>query len=251
MKYLRLYGRLLFFAVYTTRIVLEIYLRNLLQGADLQRSMRIRRRWARRVLKGVGLQIQRFGDIPEGNILWVGNHRSYLDPIILLREIPAWPVAKAEIADWPVIGKGAALAGILYVRRADAQHRARVLGLIREKLEEGYPVILFPEGDTCAIPDKTLPFLSGGFKLAAKYGYKIVPVAFHFPDVRDFWVGDQAFLEHAMQRFGEPHIQVRVFYGPLMQGSDGQMLLEQAQGWIEQCLREQVQADEKQRQALL
>lgn len=242
-KKIRLLWRLLYFAVYTSRIVVEIGLRNSLQGFDLQRSMRIRRKWANKVLFKVGVRIEEEGIPPTGKGLLVGNHRSYLDPIILLRNIDAWPVAKAEIANWPVIGKGAAMAGILYLRREDAGHRAKILGLIRETIDAGHPVILFPEGNTCDIPDKTLPFLTGGFRLAAKHGFQVTPIAFYYKDPRDFWVGEVSFLAHAWQSFKRDSIPVKVCYGPAMCNSDSAALLADAHTWIEAKLWENVVAD--------
>jgi len=239
-KNLRLIWRLLYFAVFTTRIVGEIWLRDQLQGRDLQRAMRIRRKWARKVLYKVGVRVEEEGEIPQGKGLLVGNHRSYLDPIILLRNIDAWPVAKAEIATWPMIGKGAAMAGILYLRREDAAHRARVLILIKETIEAGFPVILFPEGNTCDDPEKTLPFLTGGFRLAAKHGYGVTPIAFHFHDPRDFWVGEVTFLGHAWQSFSRDTVHVTVCYGPTLYHSDPEILLNEAHQWIENKLKEKV-----------
>lgn len=242
MRKIRLIWRLLYFTVYTTRIVGEIWLRNSLQGRDLQRAMRIRRKWANKVLFKVGVRIEEEGVIPQGKGLLVGNHRSYLDPIILLRKVDAWPVAKAEIATWPMIGAGAAMAGILYLRREDAGHRAKVLVMIRQTIDSGYPVILFPEGNTCDIPDKTLPFLTGGFRLAAKHGFEVTPIAFFYPDPRDFWVGEVSFLAHAWQSFGRNEIRVKVCYGPTLQDADGDALLVAAHDWIENKLHALVSA---------
>ena len=118
----------------------------------------------------------------------------------MLRDVDAFPVAKAEIANWPVIGKGAAMAGILYLRREDARSRAGTLVQIQEVVEQGNPVIIFPEGTTSALPG-TLPFKPGVFRLAAKTGIPVVPVAVSFHDPLDYWVGEEGFLSHAGRRF--------------------------------------------------
>lgn len=194
--------------------------------------MRIRRYWARRLLYGAGLRIRTDGTPPDFPCLIVGNHRSYLDPIILLCEVNAWPVAKAEISGWPIIGKGAQMAGILYLRREDAKDRAGMLNKIAATIQNGFQVMLFPEGTTSDLPG-TLPFKKGGFVLAAKNGIPVVPVALIFSDPDDYWVGDDTFLGHAAKRFKVKHHQIQVCYGPVLQHEEPEVLSEQARTWIE------------------
>lgn len=238
MKTLRVIARFLFFVAYTTRIVAEIWLRNLLFGADIRRSMRIRRRWARTLLPRVGIQLQTEGSIPDFPCLIVGNHRSYLDPILMLCEVDGFPVAKAELAKWPLIGKGAKMAGILYLQRENAGSRSGTLRQMLEKISAGHPIIIFPEGTTSGLAG-TLPFKKGGFKLAAQADIPVVPVAVVFADKRDFWIGKDTFLAHAKRRFGEKQIKVKLCYGPVLQSQDPEMLLAESRQWIEHTLQAQ------------
>ena len=235
MKTLRLVVRFLIFVVYTSLIVLEIWLRNLLWGEDIRRSMRVRRRWARNLLQGVGLRVKTEGVVPDFPCLIVSNHRSYLDPILMLRDVYGYPVAKAELANWPVIGKGAKMAGILYLKRESAGSRSGTLRQMLEKIEAGFSVIIFPEGTTSALPG-TLPFKKGGFKLAAQARIPVVPIALIFADERDYWVGKDSFLSHARRRFGEREIEVRLCYGPAISSDDPNVLLSKSQAWIDAIL---------------
>ena len=232
MKTLRLVVRFLIFVVYTSLIVLEIWLRNLLWGEDIRRSMRVRRRWARNLLQGVGLRVKTEGVVPNFPCLIVSNHRSYLDPILMLRDVYGYPVAKAELANWPVIGKGAKMAGILYLKRESAGSRSGTLRQMLEKIEAGFSVIIFPEGTTSALPG-TLPFKKGGFKLAAQARIPVVPIALIFADERDYWVGKDSFLSHARRRFGEREIEVRLCYGPKFYSDNPDDLLSKSQNWID------------------
>jgi 1-acyl-sn-glycerol-3-phosphate acyltransferase len=236
-KTLRLISRFLFFAGYTTLIVAEIWLRNTISGQDMRRSMQIRRRWARRLLQGLGLQIEVLGSPPRKPCLMVCNHRSYLDPIIMLCDVDAYPVAKAELAKWPLIGKGAKMAGILYLRREHAGSRVGALRQMQDKIAAGFPVLIFPEGTTSSL-NGTLPFKKGVFKLAAQAGIPVVPVALVFSDKRDFWVGKISFLRHAWRRFGEKTIGVKISYGPEFTGDDPEELLLNAKAWIDNTLTE-------------
>lgn len=230
-KIFRLAWRLCFAIVYTTYIVLEIWLRSLLQGADLRAAMRVRRRWARHLIRGIGIHLEVIGLPPDFPALVVANHRSAIDPILMLCHLDALPVAKAEVANWPVLGKGAAMAGILYLQRESSGSRANTLRQIEAKIEEGFPVILFPEGTTSDLPD-TLPFKKGAFQMAAKAGIPVVPVALCFADERDFWLGTESFLAHFARRFREKTILIRLCYGPAFQHENTEILIAEVQTWI-------------------
>jgi lyso-ornithine lipid O-acyltransferase len=239
-KKLRPVWRFLFFVAYTSIIVAEIWLRNVLQGVDMRRSMRIRRRWAIHLLKGLGVKLSQEGQIPDYPCIILSNHRSYIDPILMLCHVDAYPVAKAELANWPIIGKGAKMAGILYLRRENIKSRAGTLQRIHEIIDAGFSVIIFPEGTTSALSG-TLPFKRGVFQLGAKTGIPIVPVALSFQHKADFWVGKESFLSHAGRRFKEKEIHVSVHYGPIIQGEASDVLLDRSRAWIE----ERLQRDQK------
>jgi lyso-ornithine lipid O-acyltransferase len=239
-KYLRLIYRLLFFLTYTLYIVMAIRLRATLQGNDLQQAMSIRRRWARRLLTGVGVQVKVTGQPPDFPCIIVANHRSYLDPLVLLRDVYAFPLSKAEVADWPVIGKGAKMSGILFVPLHDQTfRRAKVLVTIGETLRAGHSVIIFPEGTTSDEPT-LLPFRNGVFQLAAKYGFSVVPAALHYADPADYWILDEPFLKHAWRRFHMPRIQVAVTYGPTLTGTSDEQLRTQAWNWVWGCVKNRI-----------
>jgi 1-acyl-sn-glycerol-3-phosphate acyltransferase len=135
----------------------------------------------------------------------------------MLCQVDGFPVAKAELASWPLIGKGAKMAGILYLKRENAKSRAGTLRGIQEIIEQGHPVIIFPEGTTSSLPT-TLPFKKGVFQLASKSAIPVVPVAVHYHDRADHWVGRQSFLGHAGKRFAEKYIEVTLSYGPPISG---------------------------------
>ncbi len=236
MKYVRLLYRLVFFLVYTCYIVAAIRISTWLRGENLARAMGIRRRWARHLLKNVGVSVHSTGQPPDYPCILVANHRSYLDPLVFLREVYAFPLSKSEVADWPVIGKGAKLSGILFVPLHDQTfRRAKVLLDIAATLRAGHSVIIFPEGTTSDAPT-LLPFRDGVFQLAAKYDFPIVPAALHFADPADYWILEEPFLHHAWRRFHTPRIQVAVEYGPAMTGKSGEVLKTEAHTWIAAAL---------------
>jgi 1-acyl-sn-glycerol-3-phosphate acyltransferase len=231
-KAFRILRRFLILTLYTTSIVAEILLRKMLYGADIHDAMRVRKRWARNLLRWVGVRMETEGEIPDFPCLIVSNHRSYLDPILMLCDIDGYPVAKAELASWPVLGKGAMYSGILYLRRESSGSRVSIIRAMEEKVKEGFPVIIFPEGTTSGLTG-TLPFKKGVFQLAAKADIPVVPVALVFASEADYWVGTEGFLSHAGRRFKEKHIHVKVCYGPALRSDQPDLLLNEARAWIE------------------
>lgn len=127
-----------------------------------------------RVSRGLGLFYCRAGGIritmhgapdPRRPVLYVANHLSYLDIVVLASVLSANFVSKAEVADWPVIGLMARLNDTLLIDRRVRGMRAQC-AMLRRHLEKGYSLILFPEG-TSGDGNTMLPFRSSLFDVAA------------------------------------------------------------------------------------
>ncbi|HAD11202.1 MAG TPA: hypothetical protein DCF33_02065 [Saprospirales bacterium] len=215
---------------------MQIGVANLLLGDDIRRSMRIRQKWARTLLPTLGIKLQVQGNLPTYPCLLVANHRSYLDPILIIRDLDVYPVAKAEIADWPLIGKGAQMAGILYLKREQHGSRVGTLKQMLDRIKSDFSVLIFPEGTTSDHQD-TLPFSKGGFKMAAQNNIPVVPVAIVYEAPADYWVGNATFLGHARKRFAADEIKVDVHYGQEIVETDSDLLQQQAQAWINSTLK--------------
>ncbi|WP_373044802.1 lysophospholipid acyltransferase family protein [Vulgatibacter sp.] len=138
------------------------------------------------------------GRIPEAPAVLVANHSSYLDPMVLAGLVPAAPIAKREVADWPVIGSGARSLGVLFVDRSDPFSGAAVLREALRCLEAGVHVLCFPEGTTTT-GETLLPFHRGLFGAARLAGVPIVPIALGYEDPSLCWVGDDDFLPHYLR----------------------------------------------------
>ncbi|MEU8248669.1 hypothetical protein [Nonomuraea sp. NPDC048916] len=69
----------------------------------------ITRTWARLLLRALGIRFRTAGAgslaAPSGKpgTLLVANHISWLDPLVLAATVPARPLAKREIGEWPLI----------------------------------------------------------------------------------------------------------------------------------------------------
>ncbi|MCB9356891.1 MAG: 1-acyl-sn-glycerol-3-phosphate acyltransferase [Lewinellaceae bacterium] len=232
MNNLRALYRLFYFALYTLYKSAQIVVSNLVLGTDARRSIRIRQSWARTLLPHLGVRVHILGTPPEFPCIVACNHRSYLDPPLMAHNINGYGVAKAEVANWPVIGWGARVAGVLFLRRESQQSRKTTLQGIADKVKEGYPIILFVEGTTHAGPT-TLDFKPGAFKLAAQQDIAIVPAALEFASPDDYWVGDDTFLPHLWRRLQTRYKDAYVSYGPVLRNSDADALLRDAKNWID------------------
>ena len=195
-------------------------------------ALKARRRWIRFILPVLGIDLQVKGTIPIEAGIVVSNHLSYLDPIGVLADTLAWPVAKAEVSKWPLIGKLAKDTGILYVKRESKDSRTNTAKAIVDALKRGLIILNYPEGTTQPEP-VTLPFKKGAFRIAAAEGFPIYPVAVLYSKKEAAWIADDTFLPHFMRTFRHKHLTMYQSYGPPMEGEDAEALLARAQNWID------------------
>ncbi len=236
MSKIRAISRGIGLAILTCWCVAPVVFRYLIGTWDAHHALETRKRWARKAIKLLGIKLEVSGN-PEikGACLYIGNHRSYIDPIVALTEVPAWPVAKAEVASWPIFGIAAKMTGILYVKREDRNSRASTLKAIEQLLEEGHQVLIYPEGTTHLEPF-TRNFRPGTFKMAANKGIPVVPMAIHYADPLDAWVGSQTFPPHFMRTFGKKTIGVILAFGEPLIHEDPKTLMQETKSWIDERL---------------
>lgn len=188
--------------------------------------------WARRLLRILNIRVQVSGTLPAMPCIFVANHRSYLDPAIMLAHLPCTMLSKAEVARIPIIGPGAQAVGIVFVHRERARSRAASLTEIAESLAAGTSVAVYPEGTTAHGP-ALLPLKGGVFSLAAERGIPIVPVALEYRRAADAWVDEVSMTRHFLHTIGTGPVLVALSIGPVFTGTDADALQQQAQMWLE------------------
>jgi len=72
-----------------------------------ERAFKLRRKFVKMAVKILGIKMQVKGQAYDGVALYTCNHRSFTDPIISSLFIDTYVIAKAEVADIPVLDKGA------------------------------------------------------------------------------------------------------------------------------------------------
>ena len=214
-----------------------ILLRSLVFGYNLNWSLKMRKSCLRNAIRLLGVVVDIQGKPLDGNYMFIGNHRSYLDPIIALCDVMALPIAKAEVSKWPLIGYSANVTGIVFVKRESRNSRKETLDTMREILTNGNAVLIYPEGTTHGNLS-TIDFKMGAFRLAADHQFSIIPMAIDYADPNDYWVGDDTFIAHFLRTYGKWKSYVKIEYGTPIQGNDKEQLMQQTKDWIDGRLAE-------------
>lgn len=158
-------------------------------GAD-----RALHRFSRRALKALPIRIDWIGEADLDAPLWIANHLSWTDPIVLLSLRPMGILAKAEAAGYPLLGPWLKRAGLRFVDRDDATSRGAAVGALTRDLQAGRPMLIFPEGTTTT--GALAPMRPGGLLAAHRLGLRIQPFRLSTPDLHYTWTGDESLLPH-------------------------------------------------------
>lgn len=114
--------------------------------------------------------------------LIVGNHTSFLDPLILMSFIndPLLLVGKKEVEEMPFVGVAFKSIDGVFMDREDLKQSLKIILMCSSYLKEKKSsVLIFPEGTRNKDPENTLPadYHAGTFKAATRVGAPIIPVA--------------------------------------------------------------------------
>ncbi len=90
--------------------------------------------------------------------LFLSNHISYLDIFVLGSCVPAFFIAKSEVASWPVLGWLAKIQNTLFFERKSKRVRQQ-MAIMSEHFNNDGNLILFPEG-TSTDGEHVKPFKS-------------------------------------------------------------------------------------------
>jgi len=155
--------------------------------------------WPRRFLRWVGYasgaRVRIVGTPLHSHVLFLANHVSWLDIMVVADASGAAFVSKAEVGSWPLIGWLASLNNTVFVARGERRAVRGQADALRDALASGQPVALFPEGTTEGARE-VLPFRAS--LLSSLYpplpGIKVQPVAIDYGDATEeiAWVGAES-----------------------------------------------------------
>ncbi len=174
-----------------------------------------------------GFRIELVGEpCREAPALYVANHCSYFDIMVLGSLLDAAFVAKKEVGGWPGIGFLATLAGTVFVERR-ARHSRTQRDEMKARLDgQAQSLILFPEG-TSSDGKSVLPFKSALFSVAEAGGatLPVQPISLSYtlldglPMGRNWrsyyaWYGDMELADHIWMALGIGRATVTVVFHP-------------------------------------
>jgi len=143
---------------------------------------RARERWvhgaARALLRLSLLEVRASGAAPPGPAVFVANHSSYVDTLLLSALLPAGAhfAAKREFAGVPLVGWLMGRFGTRFVERFAAREAIEGARELSEAARRGESLVVFPEGTFTRAPGLRA-FHMGAFVAAAQGGRPVVPVA--------------------------------------------------------------------------
>ena len=183
---------------------------------------RDRIRWLSRAAvrhaKWMGARINVHGEIPHGGLI-VANHVSYVDIVALSAVAKCAFVSKKEVARWPIFGLYARLGATIFVDRERRSAVADVADEMRERLDAGVPLTLFPEGTSTDGSD-VLPFRSSLFEPVVELGCPVTACALRYSldggsvaDEVAYW-RDMTLAPHLLNLLGKSGVTLDIHFGP-------------------------------------
>lgn len=213
-----------------------------LPAAQRQALLRL---WSQRMLSALGVRLRCTGaDAAPGPLLWVANHLSWLDILVMNAVQPARFVSKADVKHWPVLGALVAGAGTLFIERESRRDAMRVVHHMAEALGAGDVVAVFPEGTT-GDGQAVLPFHANLLQAAIATHVPVQPVALAYVDGRSgqrssaaLYVGDTTLLSSLWQTLCAKRLEVHVTLGEAetAQGRDRRTWAAELRGCIQDLL---------------
>jgi 1-acyl-sn-glycerol-3-phosphate acyltransferase len=173
--------------------------------------------WLRAVCSVLGVRLSIQGTPMTGNGLWVSNHISWLDVVLLGAFQPVAFLAKSEVASWPLVGFLARQSGNLFVQRGNSG--GEIVETMTQRLQAGDRLVLFPEGTTTR-GDTVRNFHGRMLQPAISAGVPVQTVAIAYQgeafEAVPF-VGDDDFLSNLLALLHLPTIHVTLHFGePLL-----------------------------------
>lgn len=160
--------------------------------------------------------------------LFASNHVSYID-IFVLGFVPAYFIAKSEVANWPVFGQLARFQNTLFIERKAGKAKAQ-LEVMQTHLRQGNSLTLFAEG-TSTNGTHVEAFKSSLFEAAnmrdsgVRVAIQPVTVCYtHYngqkivdQSLRDYyaWYATMPFLSHFLNLFPLKKVDAKVHFHPV------------------------------------
>lgn len=202
-------------------------------------------RWAKVVCTVLGIRVEVKGNHPQGGFFQVSNHLSFLDIIVLARELGCIFVSRDDVRDWPLMGFVIKEMNTIFVNRERRMDASRVAGEITRALEQGYSVHLFAEGGVSTYGELR-PFKPALLEPAISLDLPVHYVTIHYetgkgdppPSKSVLWPEDLSFGAYAVRLLQLRRIYVTLTFGDMpVKGIDRKELAGMLYGKVRDDLR--------------
>ncbi len=154
-------------------------------------------RYAARVC---GARVEVIGTHLKRDVFYVANHLSWVDILALAGASGTAFVAKAELAEAPVVGWLASLNRTVFVKREHRMGVAEQINALKEALVDNWSVTVFPEGTTTD-GQSLLPFKTSMLSVLEPPppGVLVQPVIMDYGPVAEWigWIGVESGINNA------------------------------------------------------
>jgi 1-acyl-sn-glycerol-3-phosphate acyltransferase len=169
---------------------------------------RLIRAWSATLMRISGFRLRSSGTPLPGATMFVANHVSWADIVVLHSQRMMGFVAKREIAGWPLIGWMATRGETIYHQRGSSESLGGVLHEMLARLRSGRSIGVFPEGRT-RNGREVGPFHARIFLAAVEAGVPVQPVALRYgvrgqAQARVAFRQGEGFLGNFLRLLGEP-----------------------------------------------
>lgn len=201
-------------------VSLSVVLSRLARRSPRPAQRRILRLWSQWLLSILAVRVEADGPPPAGGCLFVSNHVTYLDIIVLGSILPGRFVAKHEVRSWPVLGLASRVVDVLFVDRSSRRDTHRVAREIADGLARGDCILLFPEG-TSTHGHRVARFRPPLLGPAADGSLPVHYGALHYRTLEDdppahlvvCWWGNMPFAPHVWRLAQLRRIEAKVRFG--------------------------------------
>lgn len=188
--------------------------------------------WLRRGVAILGVRVLARGRPHHAPVLMLANHISWLDILVLATQSDSGYVAKAEVAEWPLLGWLFQVGGTEFIRRGSHADLTRVRGRMAARLKAGEHLTVFPEGTSGSeiLPSRFRPRLIEA-AVAAKVPVQPVAIYYGSHPERIAFVGEDSFLNNLWTLLGAESQLAEVTYLPVLGTLSGDCRLLADESW--------------------
>ncbi len=183
--------------------------------------------WSQHTLEILGIRVLHETSLAQieqsaAPLMFVANHVSWVDALIIQSIQPSIFVAKSEVKHWPIVGSIATACGVVFVDRGSPSSARRMVDDVSSALHHGYCVAGFPEGTSSEGSTVSL-FHANLFEAAIHHHIQVQPLAIRYTNpntgalcLKAAFIGDIGFVQSLHQVMTSTGIHAKVHAGALL-----------------------------------